>query len=99
MSRQQFSIGIGLWVQQAGLFPAVPATTPDALGCPYTQASVLFPRYHQLTTVREVTGHARQCGAGHSYLNQHSAGSGKTLEIATLANSLVTAPPAPSDLP
>ncbi len=50
----------------------------------------IFPRYHQLTTVREVTGHARQCGPGHSYLNQHSAGSGKTLEIATLANSLAT---------
>jgi type I restriction enzyme R subunit len=50
----------------------------------------IFPRYHQLTTVREVTGHARQCGAGHSYLNQHSAGSGKTLEIATLANGLAT---------
>jgi len=50
----------------------------------------VFPRYHQLTTVREVTGHARQCGAGHSYLNQHNAGSGKTLEIATLANSLAT---------
>ena len=50
----------------------------------------VFPRYHQLDTVRRCTGHARENGAGFSYLNQHSAGSGKTIEIATLANSLAT---------
>jgi type I restriction enzyme R subunit len=50
----------------------------------------IFPRYHQLETVRKLTGHARTHGAGYSYLNQHSAGSGKTIEIATLANSLAT---------
>jgi type I restriction enzyme, R subunit len=50
----------------------------------------VFPRYHQLLTVRECTMHARKHGAGFSYLNQHSAGSGKTNEIATLANSLAT---------
>jgi type I restriction enzyme R subunit len=48
----------------------------------------IFPRYHQLKTVRQLCDHAQQNGAGHSYLNQHSAGSGKTIEIATLASSL-----------
>ena len=50
----------------------------------------IFPRYHQLQTVRKCTDHARKHGPGFSYLNQHSAGSGKTIEIATLANSLAT---------
>ncbi len=48
----------------------------------------IFPRYHQLDTVRRLTEHARTHGSGYAYLNQHSAGSGKTIEIATLANSL-----------
>ncbi len=50
----------------------------------------IFPRYHQLDAVRRLTNHARTNGPGHSYLNQHSAGSGKTIEIATLATSLAT---------
>jgi type I restriction enzyme R subunit len=50
----------------------------------------IFPRYHQLETVRKLTEHAQAHGAGYAYLNQHSAGSGKTIEIATLANSLAT---------
>ncbi|MCC5805686.1 MAG: type I restriction endonuclease subunit R [Opitutales bacterium] len=50
----------------------------------------IFPRFHQLQTVRKCTAHARARGAGFAYLNQHSAGSGKTIEIATLANSLAT---------
>lgn len=50
----------------------------------------IFPRYHQLESVRKCTDHAKAHGAGFSYLNQHSAGSGKTIEIATLANSLAT---------
>ncbi len=48
----------------------------------------IFPRYHQLNTVRELCSHAQRTGAGHTYLNHHSAGSGKTIEIATLAASL-----------
>ena len=50
----------------------------------------IFPRYHQLTCVRDLGADARQNGAGQSYLNQHSAGSGKTNCIAWLANSLAT---------
>lgn len=53
------------------------------------QAQIL-PRYHQLSCVRELTVDAAKKGAGHRYLNQHSAGSGKTNCIAWLANSLAT---------
>ena len=50
----------------------------------------IFPRYHQLACVRELAADARKHGAGRRYLNQHSAGSGKTNCIAWLANSLAT---------
>jgi type I restriction enzyme, R subunit len=50
----------------------------------------IFPRYHQLSCVRELTQDAKAHGAGKRYLNQHSAGSGKTNCIAWLANSLAT---------
>lgn len=62
----------------------------DDRGRPTGKKIQIFPRYHQLDCVREQTGHARDYGTGFSYLNQHSAGSGKTIEIATLANSLAT---------
>ena len=50
----------------------------------------IFPRFHQLTCVRELGADAKKHGAGRRYLNQHSAGSGKTNCIAWLANSLAT---------
>lgn len=50
----------------------------------------IFPRFHQLTCVRELAADARKHGAGRNYLNQQSAGSGKTNCIAWLANSLAT---------
>lgn len=49
---------------------------------------VLFPRYHQLTVVREFLADARQQGAGQTYLAEHSAGSGKSNSIAWLAHGL-----------
>lgn len=49
---------------------------------------IIFPRYHQLEAVRELVADARQRGAGHSYLIQHSAGSGKSNTIAWLAHQL-----------
>jgi len=50
----------------------------------------IFPRFHQLTCVRELCADAQKHGAGRNYLNQQSAGSGKTNCIAWLANSLAT---------
>ena len=62
----------------------------DDKGRPTGKKIQIFPRYHQLGCVREQTAHAGEHGPGFSYLNQHSAGSGKSIEIATLANSLAT---------
>jgi len=60
----------------------------DNKGKTTDKKKLIFPRFHQLDTVRRLTEHARLNGVGHQYLNQHSAGSGKTICIATLANSL-----------
>jgi len=49
---------------------------------------MIFPRYHQLDAVRALTTHAQKHGAGHNYLIQHSAGSGKSNSIAWLAHRL-----------
>lgn len=49
----------------------------------------IFPRYHQLNVVRSLLANVRQNGAGHRYLIQHSAGSGKSNSIAWLAHQLV----------
>ncbi|MEI6708096.1 MAG: type I restriction endonuclease [Methylococcales bacterium] len=49
---------------------------------------MIFPRYHQLTSVKQLLAHAKQNGIGQRYLIQHSAGSGKSKSIAWLAHSL-----------
>jgi type I restriction enzyme R subunit len=50
--------------------------------------SVIFPRFHQWDAVLALTGDARANGAGHDYLVQHSAGSGKSNTIAWTAHRL-----------
>lgn len=52
--------------------------------------TMIFPRYHQLDAVRRLVTHAGQRGAGHNYLIQHSAGSGKSNSIAWLAHRLAS---------
>ncbi|RLF62657.1 MAG: type I restriction endonuclease subunit R, partial [Thermoplasmata archaeon] len=49
----------------------------------------IFPRYHQLDVVRKLLADAAERGAGHRYLIQHSAGSGKSNSIAWLAYQLI----------
>ncbi|MCD6273477.1 MAG: type I restriction endonuclease subunit R, partial [Deltaproteobacteria bacterium] len=49
---------------------------------------MIFPRFHQLDSVRKMTAHAKRQGAGHNYLVQHSAGSGKSNSIAWLSYRL-----------
>ena len=50
--------------------------------------ALIFPRYHQLDCVRKLEAATRVEGPGHSYLVQHSAGSGKSNSIAWLAHRL-----------
>jgi type I restriction enzyme R subunit len=51
---------------------------------------VIFPRYHQWDAVLKLEADAGVNGAGHSYLVQHSAGSGKSNTIAWTAHRLST---------
>ena len=52
--------------------------------------TMIFPRYHQLDSVRKLVAHAKSNGAGRNYLIQHSAGSGKSNSIAWLAHRLAS---------
>ena len=51
---------------------------------------LIFPRYHQLDAVRKMLAHVSSHGAGHNYLIQHSAGSGKSNTIAWTAYRLAS---------
>ncbi|WP_462351214.1 type I restriction endonuclease subunit R [Fusobacterium varium] len=53
-----------------------------------TIKKLIFPRYHQLDVVTRLIKNVKSNGAGHNYLIQHSAGSGKSNSIAWLAYGL-----------
>ena len=61
---------------------------PD--GTTKKKESLIFPRYHQWNAVTQLVAAARSEGAGHNYLIQHSAGSGKTNSISWLAHQLAS---------
>ncbi len=50
--------------------------------------TMIFPRYHQFDVVTKLLADVKAKGAGHHYLIQHSAGSGKSNSIAWLAHRL-----------
>nr|WP_321239760.1 type I restriction endonuclease subunit R [uncultured Tolumonas sp.] len=60
--------------------------------------TLFFPRYHQLDVVRRLVDHAAHYGVGHTYLIQHSAGSGKSNSITWAAYQLIEAYPASNDV-
>ena len=51
--------------------------------------TLIFPRYQQFDAVRQILAHAKQSRAGHNYLIQHSAGSGKSNTIAWTAHQII----------
>lgn len=53
------------------------------------EKKLIFPRYHQLSAVRDILDNAQEKGPGQKYLIQHSAGSGKSNSISWLAHQLV----------
>lgn len=55
-----------------------------------TKETVIFPRYHQLDSVRRLLTAAREEGPGQNFLIQHSAGSGKTNSISWLSHRLAS---------
>lgn len=66
---------------------------------PLAKKTLIFPRYHQLDVVRGLLAHAAKTGVGHSYLIQHSAGSGKSNSITWTAYQLIETYPAASGIP
>ena len=52
--------------------------------------TVIFPRYHQLDVLRKILEDVYVNGSSQNYLLQHSAGSGKTNEIAWLSYRLAS---------
>ncbi|HZZ84318.1 MAG TPA: type I restriction endonuclease [Anaeromyxobacteraceae bacterium] len=69
-------------------FMHVATEEKQVAGKKVTTETVIFPRYHQLDSVRKLEAAARVEGPGNSYLIQHSAGSGKSNSIAWLAYRL-----------
>ena len=57
--------------------------TPDK-----DSTAIVFPRLHQWHAVQKLENTAKSDGPGHSYLVQHSAGSGKSITIGWLAHRL-----------
>lgn len=55
-----------------------------------TKEKMIFPRYHQLESVRNLVNAALEEGSGENYLVQHSTGSGKSKSIAWLSHRLVS---------
>jgi type I restriction enzyme R subunit len=62
----------------------------DEDGNPTSGVTRIFPRYHQLRSVRCLVKDAQGEGPGKRYLIQHSAGSGKTFSIAWLVHQLAS---------
>jgi type I restriction enzyme R subunit len=60
----------------------------DRNGKKRKEEKVIFPRYHQLETVKRIVEDTRTHGSGKNYLIQHSAGSGKSNTIAWTAHRL-----------
>ena len=64
-------------------------TTRDPISGQVSKSTtLLFPRFHQWDVVSKLTEAVAAEGAGHRYLIQHSAGSGKTNSIAWTAHRL-----------
>jgi type I restriction enzyme R subunit len=55
-----------------------------------TKEAMIFPRYHQLDSVRRLVTTSRDEGPGRNYLIQQSAGSGKTNTISWLSHRLAS---------
>jgi type I restriction enzyme R subunit len=60
----------------------------DKNGKKRKEEKLIFPRYHQLETVKNIVVDAQKNGPGKNYLIQHSAGSGKSNTIAWTAHRL-----------
>ena len=60
----------------------------DKQGNKKVKEGIIFPRFHQWEATTKLLAAAKSEGAGHAYLIQHSAGSGKTNSISWLSHRL-----------
>ncbi|WP_278906454.1 type I restriction endonuclease subunit R [Faecalitalea cylindroides] len=72
------------------MFIEVKEKKDETTGKTKIKETVIFPRYHQLDVVRKVLDDVYVNKSSQNYLLQHSAGSGKTNEIAWLSYRLAT---------
>lgn len=76
------------WMDIVGRFLHLSIEEYEIGGIKKKKESLIFPRFHQLEVVRNLTKDAKEQGAGKNYLIQHSAGSGKSNSIAWLSYRL-----------
>jgi type I restriction enzyme R subunit len=78
------------WLDILHRFIHVDRPTKGSVTARRAAEKVIFPRYHQWDAVLKLQADVTANGAGHSYLIQHSAGSGKSNTIAWAAHRLST---------
>jgi len=78
------------WMEILQRFIHLQTEEVDNDGKVYKKEKMIFPRYHQLDAVREITQDVLKQEASKNYLVQHSAGSGKSNSIAWLAYRLTS---------
>lgn len=76
------------WMEIIQRFVHLQTEEIEVEGKVYKKEKLIFPRYHQLDAVRDISKKVLEVGTGKNYLIQHSAGSGKSNSIAWLAYRL-----------
>ncbi|MGI8543347.1 MAG: type I restriction endonuclease subunit R [Aridibacter sp.] len=76
------------WLEIIGRFIHLQTQEYRVDGRLFKKYAMIFPRYHQLDSVRKLSNDSKAKGVGKNYLIQHSAGSGKSNSIAWLAYRL-----------
>jgi type I restriction enzyme R subunit len=76
------------WMEIIQRFVHLQTEEIEVEGKIYKKEKLIFPRYHQLDAVRDISKKVLEVGTGKNYLIKHSAGSGKSNSIAWLAYRL-----------
>lgn len=78
------------WLNILGRFVHLERKEEEENGRKLIKESLIFPRFHQWGVVTRLIATVREEKAGHKYLIQHSAGSGKSNSIAWLSHQLAS---------
>ncbi|MGZ5857225.1 MAG: type I restriction endonuclease, partial [Burkholderiaceae bacterium] len=79
-----------VWLDILGNFLHLEVKEVEAKGKKEIKETLIFPRFHQLDVVLRLVKAAADEGVGHTYLIQHSAGSGKSNSIAWSAHRIAS---------